>query len=266
MAQDAVDNSASQDDGAAPAPPRRKGWRMVLALLVLVVIAGTANAWFSRERIAGNVIAGQIEGMGLPATYRIVSIGTRRQVLADIVVGDPARPDLTVERVDVEIVPRFGVPGIGRITLVKPRLYGSYLNGKLSFGGLDTVLFGGGGKQPFQLPDLDLAIEDARGLLETEWGPVGFKAEGAGRLRDGFAGVLAATAPQARAGGCRLERGSVYGTVRIAAGQPRFMGPLRLAALDCGAGGAAIAGAAIQLDTGSKPWAAPAVSSIASKH
>lgn len=237
-----------EDAAAVVAGPRRRRGRIVGIVLALVLVAALAATWLSRERIAGNVIAGQVETLGLPATYRIVSIGARRQVIADIVVGDPARPDLTIERAEVEIVPRIGAPGIRRILLVKPRLYGAYRDGKLSFGSLDTVLFGGPRDQPLRLPDLDLAIQDGRGLMVTDWGPVGIKAEGAGKLRGGFAGVLAAVAPAARAGPCRIERASLYGTVRITAEQPRFLGPARMAALDCGDGATRIADAAVQVD------------------
>ena len=125
-----------------PTVGRRRRWPAVLVVAAGLIALAILAAWLARERIAGSVISGQLETYGLPATYRIESAGPRRQVLRDIVVGDPAHPDLTIERVETELVPRFGAPAIGAVTLVRPRLYGVYRAGKLSFGTLDKALFG----------------------------------------------------------------------------------------------------------------------------
>ena len=245
------------DEALESAPPdetprareRRYGrLAKALAILVLVVALAFAILWTQRERIADNVIGRELEGRGIPATYRVERIGARRQVLADIVVGDPQRPDLTVRRAEVELVYRLGFPRIGRITLVEPRLYGSYRNSKLSFGSLDPLLFTGS-KQPFALPRLDLKIADGRALLETDYGPLGIKTEGEGRLNDGFAGIVAVSAPNLAGFGCTAQRVSYYSTIRIAAEQPRLVGPLRSGALDCPGQGVSLERAAMQLDT-----------------
>jgi hypothetical protein len=232
-----------------PTVGRRRRWPAVLVVAAGLIVLAILAAWLARERIAGSVISGQLETYGLPATYRIESAGPRRQVLRDIVVGDPAHPDLTIERVETELVPRFGAPAIGAVTLVRPRLYGVYRAGKLSFGTLDKALFGGARKQPFRLPDIKLAIVDGRGLIESHYGPVGVKIEGRGRLRDGFAGTLAAIAPQVDAGGCQAERVTLYGAVKVSDEKPRFAGPLRFGRLACARQRAALANAALQVDT-----------------
>ena len=232
--------------------PRQRGRRYgrlarALAILALVVALGFTIVWTQRERIADNVIGRELESRGIPATYRVERIGARRQVLADIVVGDPQRPDLTVRRAEVELVYRLGFPGIGRITLVEPRLYGSYRSGKLSFGSLDPLLFMGS-KQPFALPGLDMKIADGRALLETDFGPLGIKTEGEGRLNDGFAGIVAVAAPQLAGFGCTAQRASYYGTVRIAAGKPRLIGPIRSEALACPGRAMSLGRSAMQID------------------
>lgn len=226
---------------------RRRGGRAAFAVAVLVVLA-LGLAWLLRDRIAGSLIAGQLRNFDVPATYRIESIGARRQVLRDVVVGDPAHPDLTIERVETELVPTFGAPAIGAVTLVRPRLYGRWRGGKLSFGTLDKALFGGTGKQPFRLPDMALTIVDGRALMESDFGPIGLKLEGTGPLRGGFAGELAAIAPQFDVGGCHGERASFYGSLRIAGEKPRFTGPLRLAGLACPQSRLAVGGIGVQLD------------------
>jgi len=242
------ENAAGEPHGPAP---RRRGRRLA-AIALAVVLAFTGYGWLQRERIADDVISGQLSSLGVPAKYEIVSIGPRRQVLRNIVVGDPVRPDLTIERAEIAVGLNWGAPRIGSVTLLRPRLYGSFRAGKLSFGSLDPLIFTGS-KEPFRLPELDLAVIDGRALLDADFGAVGVKLDGEGPLRGGFAGTIAAIAPQAQAGGCRVERASLYGKLSVAAEKPRFAGPLRLRKLDCGAGGPRLADAGVQVDAVADP-------------
>jgi hypothetical protein len=70
--------------------------------------------------LADRLIASQLAQTGLPATYEIETIGGRTQVLRNIVIGDPRKPDLTVERMEVRMA--YGLRGarIGGITLIRP--------------------------------------------------------------------------------------------------------------------------------------------------
>ena len=227
------------------APLARRGWRIAIGL-GLVLAAALLAVWLARENIAHKIINRQLSDLGLPATYKIERIGTTREILTDIVIGDPAHPDLTVERAEVRIVPTFGLPTLGQVTLLRARLYGRIAGGKLSFGSLDKVLFAnkGGTKG---LPDLDLALIDGRARIDTPSGPVGVKADGAGNLRGGFSGILAAVAPQLQLGNCKVQRLSAYGKVTVTAAAPRFAGPIRLAALDCPGSRLALRDASLQL-------------------
>ena len=230
----AADQPALAEEREEIAPPSRRRWPFVLGALGLVLLAALAWAWFSRERIADNYLGAQLREMGLPATYEIEQVGPVQQVLRNIVIGDPKRPDMTIERAEAVIRYRFGFPTVGRITVVRPRFYGSYRGGTLSFGSLDKVLFAKTEpRQPFRLPDLDMRIVDGRGLVDTDAGPVGMKIHGAGRLRGGFTGTLAGIAPEVRVAGCRLGRASLYGTVGVRDEKPHFTGPLRVAAAIC---------------------------------
>jgi Dicarboxylate transport len=224
----------AQDDALPEqdSPPRRRRIRAVLIATLIVLVLALAYGWLTRKTIADNYIAAELERMGLPGTYQVARIGPDEQVLRNVVIGDPARPDLTVAEVRVATRLRFGFPGIGRITLVRPRLYGRVRGGKPSFGTLDKVLFTGS-KEPFRLPDLDIAIEDGRARIDTEFGQVGIKVAGKGALRDGFAGEIAAVAPRLDAAGCSAQGASVYGRLSVAEEKPRFSGPLRLAGLHC---------------------------------
>lgn len=226
---------------------RRRRWPRVVAVVAVIVIAALAVVWFSRERIAGNFIESQLRQYEIPATYEIESIGPDRQVLTNIVVGNPRAPDLTVERAEVAIRYRLGTPTLGRITLVRPRLYGTLRGGKLSFGTLYKALFRDTGEPP-GLPELDVRLVDGRGLIESDWGPVGLKVDGAGRIDSGFAGILAVAAPRLDGAGCAARRSSLYGKVSTASGKASIDGPLRIGQLDCPSQDVSMRRAAITLD------------------
>jgi hypothetical protein len=239
---------ASPHEQDEPAPPKslRIGCWAALATL-LVLATGFAILWFTRERIADDFIAGQLADYGIEATYEIESIGGRRQVLRNLVIGDTDRPDLTVERAEILLRYRFGYPRIAELRLLRPRLYGTYRGGTLSFGALDPLIFTGE-EAPFELPDMRLRLTDGRGLLESDYGPVGFKLDGSGHLRGGFAGVMAIAAPRLAGAGCAATGATLYGRVSIADERPSFAGPLRFARIACPGQGLAIERGAIQVN------------------
>ncbi len=249
MASDASDDPGEQGPSGDPpfAAPYRRRRRTGLIGLLLLAVAALVAVWLSRERIADNLIASELEKRGIPATYRIESIGPREQVLTDLVIGDPRRPDFTAQRLVVSIGPRFGFPEIGAVTVLRPRIYGTYLKGKLSFGALDPLIFTDS-KEPIRLPDMDVAIKDGRGLIQSEYGAVGIKLEGRGNLRGGFAGHLAANAPGLSYGDCGLRKLTAYGRLSVSSERPRFAGPLRLAGLTCAKTGVRLANAEIAAD------------------
>lgn len=246
MAEDSEHPAEHAADGAAAAHRRRRAGRIGLGLAGAFVVV-LAAVWAAREDIADDFLASQLEEMGLPATYRIERIGADRQVLSSVVIGDPRRPDLTIDRVEVRTRLAWGLPGLGRITLVRPRLYGRIRNGKPSFGSLDKVLFTGS-KEPFRLPDLDVAIRDGRARIDSDYGAAGVKIDGEGGLRGGFAGVVAVAAPRIATGGCRAEGASLYGRLSVRAEKPRLVGPLRVGALACPDSGLSLAASALQVD------------------
>jgi hypothetical protein len=222
-------------------PARRRGRRVALGL-ALAVLAGGSALWVSRERIATNLIDDYLRERGVAATYDIVSIAPDRQVIANLVIGDPARPDLTVRQVVIETGVGWAGPELSRVSLDGARVFASFRGGKFSLGALDPLVFTGGAEPP-ALPAINLVIRDARGLIESDYGRIGLTLEGAGRLDDGFAATLAATAPGIGVEGCRAERATLYGTLTTSDGAPVLDGPLRLAGLACA--GAALARADI---------------------
>jgi hypothetical protein len=169
----------------AATAPRRKRLRRALAVLGLLLLAALAVVWLARERIANSIIAGQLEDLGIPGTYEIESIGARRQVLKNVVIGDPQRPDATIARAVVVFEPRFGIPVLGRVEADGVRIFGTYRAGKLSFGKLDPVIFGESTAKRNGLPDLELVLGDARARIDGDLGVIGMQGHWRDAVRQG---------------------------------------------------------------------------------
>ena len=226
----------TQDEFSPPAArarlwPRRWRTRIGLGSAVLALAAGSA-AWLDRDRIAGDFIDDYLTESGVPSTYDIVAMGPATQVIENLVGGDPARPGLTARRLVVKLGVGWAGPEVRRVQIDDARIFGSYKGGKLSLGTLDPLVFTDS-DQPPALPAIDIALNDARALLESDYGAVAVKLDGAGRLDDGFAGTLAATAPGIGTQDCRAETATLYGKLSTAGGVPLLNGPLRLGGVAC---------------------------------
>lgn len=240
---EAADEDLEAQEELAPPRRRRRGRYLLLAVLLI----GLTLAWAARERIANRIIAGQLDGRGIRADYTIEKVGVSQQVLTNVLIGDPGRPDMTIEKVVIDIVPTFGLPTVGKVVLVRPRLYGTYKDARASFGALDKLIFAKS-ERPAGLPDMELELIDGRARLDSDFGPVGIKAEGSGNLRNGFAGTLAGLAPGLEGGGCKGDAATLYGKLTSADARLGFSGPLRLKALTCGQQDLTLKDAVVQLD------------------
>lgn len=211
--------------------PQRWRWKISIVLaLVLMIVAGIA--WYNREQIAGDLIDDTLRQNGLDATYEIESIGTRRQVITNLVIGDPMLPDFTAERVSLDISYTYGPPEIGQVEVVGARLFGTLNDAKLSFGSLDPLLFAES-EEPAGLPAIDLKLVDGRAQVVSDFGVIGAKLEGKGRLDDGFQGKLAATAPGIGLEGCSAKLATLFGDLTSSDGSLRFDGPVRMREAIC---------------------------------
>ena len=189
-----------------------------------------AAIWVMRAPIADNFVTSQLEERGVKAEYRIVSIGTRTQTLADVVIGDPAKPDLIARRVTVDIGWTWSGPVVSGVTAEGVRLYGRWEGGRLRLGEVDKLL-PPPSDEPFRLPDLNVALSDARARFDTPWGAVGARVDGAGPLRNNWRGQVALASNGLTYGDCATGRLSVFGAVRISVARPNFTGPVRAADL-----------------------------------
>lgn len=220
---------------AGQARPRRRlrRWpRRIAAGAAVVALAAGSTAWLARERIAADAIDAYLAENGVAATYDIVSLTPRRQVIANLVIGDPARPDLTISRMVITLGAGWQGPEVRDVRVEGARLYASLRGGRVSLGALDPLVFTDSDAPP-RLPAFDLTLHDARALVESDYGRIGVKLEGAGRLDDGFVGILAASAPGIGTDGCRAAGATLYGRLTTSGGAPALDGPLRLAGLEC---------------------------------
>lgn len=219
------------EDGIVAPSPRRAGRATGVALLVVVGLVSAI--WAARKPIASDLVDRTLAADGVPASYRIDDLGLGRQRLTDLVIGDPAHPDLVADWIEVHTVLGLHGPHVAGISAGHVRLRGKLVNGHVSLGAIDRLLPAPSGK-PFSLPALKVALDDARMRLETPAGVIGLKLTGAGMLNDGFSGQLAAVAERLDLGGCVATRAAAAVAIGITDAQPHVTGPVRAASIVCG--------------------------------
>jgi translocation and assembly module TamB len=244
--------------------PRRLGIA-VLALALLVMLA-FAIVWPMREDIARRYIESALRERGVRATYEVRRIGLGAQVLENLSLGDPRRPDLTARRVEVQILIGLTGPRVGLITARGVRLRGRIENGRLSLGEVDKLLAGPSGR-PFRLPDQRLDLRDAALDLITPAGRLAIGFAGRGNLADGFTGGIALVSHELRLGACRLDGVIARLGLRVENERPRLNGPAAMRRLTCGDEFAAerpLFALGAQLSPGLDRWRGLAATRIAS--
>jgi translocation and assembly module TamB len=201
----------------------------VATLMLLIAI------WTQRHPIAENFIDGELARRGVEARYDVVDIGFSTQRLENLVIGDPARPDLVADWVVVRTSVGFDGPQVEAIEAGAVRLRGRLIDGRLSLGAVDRMLPEPSGA-PFSLPELMVSVRDGRMRLETPMGLVGVKLAGGGVLNDGFRGRLVAVSDAIDLGGCRAHGVRASTAIAIEKGAPRLSGPVGVEAMACDGG------------------------------
>lgn len=184
-----------------PSAPSPRGRPLLLAagVVLAVLLILTALLYLNRRAAARQLLIGWLEQQGVEADMQIERVEIDGLV-ASIRIGDPARPDVTIERVEVDYA--VGAPwskaGLGvtpsRIRLVRPVLRASVRGGELTLGSLDPLIekFTGRPPRPDSRAPLVL-IEGARVRLDTDYGPTNIL--GDARVDDGKLMRLAARMP-----------------------------------------------------------------------
>jgi len=216
----------------------------LIGALFLVVLLGL---WVQRAPLAENLIERELAARDVHMRYRLASVGLRTQRIENIVLGDPRRPDLTARWVEVDIAIGGLSPVIASVRAGGVRMRGRLHNGKLSLGELDKFM-GQGAATTTVLPDIDVALEDARASIATDYGPLGVNLSGSGNLHDAFVGRAVAAMPDARVAQCGARR--LVADLRIAMrnGEPRITGPLTAQAIGCPATALALAMPRLDVD------------------
>ncbi len=215
--------------------PRARRTPRVLLVLVAILLVALAGVWLARKPIATRVIDAELAKRGVVARYGVSDLGLGRQRLTDVVIGDPAAPDLVADWLEAET--RIGLDGasVVGVRAGHVRLRGRLIGGTLSLGELDKLMPPPSGK-PFALPRLHVDVADARLRLETPQGVIGLKLAGRGRLDDGFDGSIAAVSDRLAGGGCTLTGVRAALRVTIADAAPHLVGPVRMANGACAGG------------------------------
>ena len=216
------------------ARPRRRKRRIAAAALIVLLLIVLA-LWLFRLPIASDFLRREFVRRDVEASYTITHIGFGRQRVENLVIGDPANPDLTARRVELDVSWGFRRPKVTLVTARGVRLKGRVVGGKLRFGEVDKLLPPPTGA-PFRFPDQAVDVADASLSLDTPAGRVGLAVAGRGNLSNGFRGEAAGYSHGLALGSCRLAAPRVHWQVAIDAGRPRFAGPTSAARVACGDG------------------------------
>lgn len=213
-------------------PLRRPRWATVITGFILMIMLLVVIIWTQRRQLATDYIERELERRGVEATYRVTRVGLHTQRLADVVIGDPSRPDLTAREVEVKIAWSWKGPRLDWVKGRGVRIVGRIANGELSLGEVDKLLPPRTGA-PFRFPDLNVDVADTAIALDTPAGPVAVALEGRGNLADGFRGEMAVRSSRLLAGGCAIGNLVGYAKVAMINRHPHVDGPLSADRLVC---------------------------------
>jgi len=202
---------ATEADSPSPSTPsprrtgrgRRSVWRVLgltFGVVLIVILILLALLYLNRRAATRQVLIGWLERQGVEADMKVERVELDG-LTASIRIGDPADPDVLVERVEVDYA--IGAPwsktGLSvtpsRIRLLRPVVRASFKDGKLSLGSLDPVIeqFTSQPPRPDSRGPLVL-VESGRLRLDTDYGPVAVLADA--RVDDGKLMQLNARLPE----------------------------------------------------------------------
>mgnify|MGYP001546525306 FL=1 len=213
--------------------PARRGWLRWLGVSGAMLSLGAIALWTQRAPIAENFISRELNRRGVQATYALTQVGFRTQRIENILLGDPAHPDLTAEWVEVDLALAGLTPHVAAIRAGGVRMRASYRGGLLRLGELDKFR-DPDSTAPFSLPDIVLGLRDARLRLESDAGIAGLRIDGSGNVRSGFRGKVAAVMPAAAMAGCRIADARALVDIAMKNSRPHLTGPIRAKATACG--------------------------------
>ncbi|HIF97099.1 MAG TPA: hypothetical protein EYQ54_08760 [Myxococcales bacterium] len=176
----------------------------------MLLLTAATTAWIFRLAVADHLIASQLRELDLtPARFEIARIDAGAFELIGLQIGDG--PDVEVGRIEMRYSAGELLKGrLDSLRIEGLRIRGSVGDRGLSLGALSPLLVGSEHEQPpspaevrgAELPILQLAIEDARIFLDTDFGPLeavlSAEAVQSGDRQLGVEAELSATLPEAR--------------------------------------------------------------------
>ena len=211
---------------------KRRIFGAVGALLAVLLVF----TWTQRNSIADRFVQNAFAERGIKASYKIDTIGFRTQRIRDLVIGDPAAPDLMAKLVEIDVALNFSGANLRDVRADGVMLRGRYVDGKLSFGELDKFR-DPKSTEPFEWPDIAMDIKNARARIDTPWGVIGAGFNGSGLLRNQFAGNLSLRSPGIKAAGCTAADMKFDGKLMLEWREPRLVGPITSTIAQCSEAG-----------------------------
>lgn len=211
-----------------PAPRGKKRWLIGGSIFLL----SAALLWEMRMQIIEGLVADQLSRREVQASYRIEAIGPRTQRIADVIIGDPADPDLIARTVEIDVRWGWTGPSVSAIRARDVRAHARWDGQRLRLGEVDKLL-PPPSDEPLQLPDINLTLDDARARIETPWGAVGARLDGSGALQRSFGGSIALMGRDLALESCSGGQINAFGRILVDRGALRFSGPLRGQNLRC---------------------------------
>jgi hypothetical protein len=235
-------------DDANVQPFRVARWKRLIFGAVVLLLAGLlVFAWVQRNSIADRFVQNAFAARGITATYKIDTIGFRTQRIRDLVIGNPARPDLTAKLVEIDVGLNFSGANLRDVRADGVMLRGRHANGTFSFGELDKFA-DPKSTEPLELPDIALSLTNARAQFETPWGIFDAAANGSGLLRNRFAANLSVRSPRVATADCSASEVTFDGKLMLEWREPRLVGPITATAAKCADAGIAIAAPRLDAD------------------
>ncbi|MEL6876237.1 MAG: exoprotein, partial [Pseudomonadota bacterium] len=137
-----------------PDPVRQRSrLRIILAVIGVVLILGLTILWLNRIDLADDYARSEIDRLGVEAAFEIDNIGFDKQVIRNLVLGDPDNPDLTAELVEIGNSVSTDGAGVNWVRASGVKLFARYENGKLSLGELEKFM-DTEDDSPLALPDI----------------------------------------------------------------------------------------------------------------
>ena len=213
------------------ARPGRRRWPVIRGAAGALIVAVFAGVGIWRVELADRLVMHEMHMLHLPLRWQLRGIGLDGAIVGRVTVGDPARPDLAIDRIEVTT----GLSGISNITLRGLRVHGRLTQGHLSFGSLDALL-NAPSSTPFRLPGWDLRLIDAGAVVDGDAGVIRLGASGAGGLSNGFSARLVGDAPLlvSSGGSCKATRNAITAHITITDNRPRIEGAVSSGTLSCG--------------------------------